>query len=61
MTENDLPETFSPLHATSWREPDLDGNLGLRIAVMPIDSSEDREMVDAGLIIVAAEPYSEED
>lgn len=61
MTENNLPAIFSPLHTTSWREPDDDGNLGLRILVMPTDSSDDQEMVDAGLIIVTAEPYREED
>lgn len=61
MTENDLPASFSPFHNTSWREPDVNGNLGLRMSVMPTDSSEDQERVDAGLIIVAAEPYSEED
>jgi len=60
MTENDLPETFSPLHATSWREPDDDDNLGLRLVVMPTDGSDDQEMADAGLIVVAAEPYGEE-
>lgn len=59
MTENDLPVTFSPLHTTSWREPDIDGKSGLRMVVMPTDSSEDQDMVDAGLIVIATEPYSE--
>lgn len=60
MTENTLPAEFSPLYTTSWREPLDDGMSELRMVVMPTGGSEDQEMVDAGLIMVAADVYSPE-
>lgn len=60
MTENDLPAIFSPLYTTSWREPLDDGMSELRMVVMPTGGQDDQEMVDAGLIMVAADVYSPE-
>ena len=60
MTENDLPAEFSPLHTTGWREPYDDGMSELRMVVMPAGGQDGQEMVDAGLIMVAADVYSPE-
>lgn len=60
MTENTLPDIFSPLHTTSWREPLDDGMSEMRMVVMPTGGQDDQEIVDAGLIMVVADVYSPE-
>lgn len=60
MTENSLPEKFTPVQTTSWREPLDDGMSELSLTVLPTIVSEDGKMADAGLIILAADVYSPE-
>ncbi|GAA0483313.1 hypothetical protein GCM10009096_27140 [Parasphingorhabdus litoris] len=61
MTENGMPGPFSPLNTMSWRTPDEDGKTKLRMVVMPSGGSDDQDMVDAGIIIVAAAVDGDED
>lgn len=60
MTENSLPDIFSPLYTTSWREPLDDGMSEMRMVVMPTGGQDDQKIVDAGLIMVVADVHSPE-
>ncbi|QTD56382.1 hypothetical protein [Parasphingorhabdus cellanae] len=61
MTENNMPGPFSPLYTMSWRSPDEDGQSGLRMVVMPSGSSKDKQIADAGIIVVAQSISGQED